>query len=152
MKKNYIQIISITVALFASACFLSSCASQQKEIPADMTALEIIQQAQNAYDSGNIKLAEHDYQVLLQRFGNDTATYVEGRYEIAHIYLKQKKYYEASAMYQEIISIYENSIPGQLPGAYRKLAENDLATIPADKRAPVVTTTDSTTPPEALEK
>src|SRR5574344_915295 len=98
MKKNYIQTISITVALFASACFLSSCASQPKELPADMTALEIVQQAQNAYDSENIKLAEHDYQVLLQRYGTDTATYVEGRYEIAHLYLKQKKYHEASAM------------------------------------------------------
>lgn len=133
MKQN--KHLLPAAALIAALTFTAfSCATtKQKELPADMTAREIIQQAQTAYDSGDSGLAEKYYQTLLQRYGTDSAIYVEGRYEIAHLYFKQKKYREAAPMFQEIIDMYNNSTPGQLPGAYHKLAQNDLSKIPADK-------------------
>jgi TolA-binding protein len=149
MKKSYIQNTVITAVLFAAVFTATSCTSTPKEIPNDMTAREIVQQAQTAYDAGHITLAEQYYQTLLKRYGTDTAVYVEGNYEIAHIYMKQKKYKEAAPLLQEIISIYENSTPGTLPGAYHKLAENDLAKIPADKLPAVkADAADSSTAPE----
>ncbi len=54
-------------------------------------------------------------------------------------------------MLQEIITIYDNSEPGQLPGSYRKLAENDLKKIPnevitASKKVETVETPAAETP------
>ena len=111
-----------------------SCISSEVDVPEDATRLEIVQLAQTAFDSGFKKKALKYYEVLLQRYGMDTATYVEGRYEIAHIYVKKHKYDLARPMLEEIVEIYSTAQPGQLPGAYRKLAQKDLDKINATKR------------------
>ena len=103
-----------------------SCVSSDVDVPEDATRLEIVQLAQTAFDNGFKKKALKYYEVLLQRYGMDTATYVEGRYEIAHIYVKKRKYDLARPMLEEIVEIYASTPPGQLPGAYRKLAQKDL--------------------------
>lgn|SRR5574344_515303 len=131
MKKNVIKITMAAISIAASLFISVSCASNKSDVPLDMTAREIVQKAQTAYDSGDTVLAEKYYNVLLARYGNDTSVYIEGRFELAHIYVKQQKYKEAAPMLQDIIDIYNNSIPGQLPGAYKKLAEMDLQKIPA---------------------
>ena len=64
----------------------------------------------------------------------DTAIYIEGRYEIAHIYLKQKKYDKAEPIFLEIKEIYDSTAPGMLPGAYRKMVMKDLEKIQDKKK------------------
>lgn len=113
----------------ALCAILSSCRSAPEEPKADATAREIIQMAQTEQNNNNSKNALFYYGKLIQRYGTDTAVYVEGRFEIAHIYVKQKKYETAKPMLEEILTIYSKSQPGQLPGAFKKLAENDMKKI-----------------------
>lgn len=112
----------------------TACKTSDVEISPNATNLEIVQQAQNAYDRGNREQAIKYYELLIQRFGMDTAIYIEGRYEIAHIYLKQKKYDKAKPIYQEIKEIYDSTAPGMLPGAYRKMVLKDLEKIEDKKK------------------
>ncbi len=121
-------------------CVLSSlsiafmaCQSSKFEVSNEATSREIIQKAQSAYDSGHPNQAISYYQILLQRYGMDTATYIEGRYEIAHIYVKQKKYLQAKPILEEIIEIYNGVQPGVLPGSFKKLAVRDYEKITAKK-------------------
>lgn len=124
---------SLLLTAVAAALLLISCASNQpEELPVEMTKLEIVQQAQTAYDKGKTELAIHYYETLLKRYGMETAVYVEGKYEIAHIYVKEKKYSEAYPLIMEIKEIYETALPGELPASYRKLAEIDLTKFPED--------------------
>lgn len=118
----------IFTALILSA-LLSSCKSAPEEPKADATAREIIQMAQTEQNSNNTKDALYYYGKLIERYGTDPAVYVEGRFEIAHIYVKQKKYGTAKPMLEEVLTIYSKSQPGQLPGAFKKLAENDMKKI-----------------------
>ena len=120
--------ISAFILAAISFAFIS-CASQNVEIPPEATSLEIIQQAQNAFDKGKKTKAIKCYEILLQRYGNNPAIYVEGRYEIAHVLVKQKKYKEAEPILLELKEIYDSSAPGMLPGAYKKMAATDLAKV-----------------------
>lgn len=121
----------IILTALALCALLASCKSAPEEPKADATAREIIQMAQTEQNSNNTDNALYYYGKLLQRYGTDTAVYVEGRFEIAHIYVKQKKYKTAKPMLEEILDIYSKSQPGQLPGAFKKLAENDMKKITA---------------------
>lgn len=125
---------SITMAVLACSFLASSCKTQSIEIAPNATNLEIVQQAQNAYDKGKKEQAIKCYEILIQRYGMDTAIYIEGRYEIAHIYLKQKKYDKAEPIFLEIKEIYDSTAPGMLPGAYRKMVMKDLEKIQDKKK------------------
>ncbi len=113
---------------------LTSCMSSKVDVPLDASAREIVQMAQTAFDEGHSKKSINYYQVLLQRYGMDTAIYIEGRYETAHIYVKEKKYAEAEPLLNEVLEIYGSSQPGMLPGSFRKLAENDMKKIQEAKK------------------
>ncbi|MCI5830733.1 MAG: hypothetical protein SPJ89_00995 [Treponema sp.] len=121
------KINAIFLALISLAFI--SCASDEVEIPVEASSLEIIQQAQNAVEKGKKKKAIKCYEILLQRYGNNPAIYVEGRYEIAHIYVKQKDYKKAEPILLELKEIYDSSAPGMLPGAYRKMSAKDLGKV-----------------------
>ena len=125
---------SITMAVLACSFLAASCKTQGIEIAPNATNLEIVQQAQNAYDKGKKEQAIKCYEILIQRYGMDTAIYIEGRYEIAHIYLKQKKYDKAEPIFLEIKEIYDSTAPGMLPGAYRKMVMKDLEKIQEKKK------------------
>lgn len=127
------KIVFSFLVSFASVCFFS-CASAKVEVPDNASSLEIIQLAQTALDKGSAKKSLQYYEILLQRYGMNTAVYIEGRYEIAHIYVKQKKYSKAEPIINEILEIYNASQPGQFPGAYRKLAQKDFEKIQNGKR------------------
>ena len=118
---------------FASVCFFS-CASTKVEVPDNASSLEIIQLAQTALDKGSTKKSLQYYEILLQRYGMNTAFFIEVRYEIAHIYVNHKKYSKAEPIINEILEIYTASQPGQFPGAYRKLAQKDFEKIQNGKR------------------
>ena len=110
----------------------SSCATARsgKEPPMDASAKEIIQMAQNAFNVENFRLAENYYNVLLQRYGNDTTTYIIGKYEIAHIAMRKKDYKTAVPLLNEILDLYVDTPAGELPASYRVLAQNERKRIP----------------------
>lgn len=118
------NVIKIFIALSLFACV--SCASN-KPIPEDLTAMQLIQEGQNNFERGKYKISLRYYNAVLERFGNSNPNaYVEAMYEIGHIYMKEKKYDYARNVFNEIIELYSMTMPGQLPGAYRKLAEIGL--------------------------
>ena len=69
----------------------TGCTTTQT-VTSETSDREIVQLAQTAYDKGNEKLAISYYEQLIMYYGQDLSIYVEGKYEIGHIYLKQKKY------------------------------------------------------------
>ena len=114
-----------------SACALAlalaaaSCASSVV-VPENASAKQLIQGGQDEFSAGSYANALRFYNAALERFGDDPAVLVEAKYEIAHIYMKQEKYDYAENVLTEISSLYSTTMPGQLPGAYRKLAQIEL--------------------------
>ncbi len=125
MKKIFI------ISLFAAAFSLLSCATI-KEIPENLTSAQIIQMGQNSLVAGDYKSAEFCYETVIQRFGSNPATFVEAKYELGNAYYKAKKYQEAYDTFTELLDIYGYS-QGNLPGAYKKLAQIGLDKIPENK-------------------
>lgn len=114
--------------LAATLCaLLISCRSVNvNEVLDDAGSLEIIQLAQTELDAGNTEGALAYYELLLRRFGTNLSVYVEGRFEIGHIYYKEQDFDRAEPILEEVVEIYAASEAGELPGAFRKLAQNDL--------------------------
>ena len=129
MKK--ITAITLTSAVCGALLF-ASCRTI-KDIPEDLTSTQLIQLGQNAYGSAQYKNAETYYKTVIARYGMDSSVYVEARYELGHLYLKQKKYAAAYASFKEILDMYASTTPGVLPGAYNKLAEIGMKRIPKHK-------------------
>lgn len=128
MKKIILAITTIFISLT-----LFSCASV-KEIPTDLTAAQIIQRGQNAYDLKDYNNAANCYKTVIQRYGIDVRVFLEGKYELGHVYLAQKKYDEAYNIFAEILDIYETTPAGDLPQAYKKLAQIGMSNIPDNKK------------------
>ena len=123
--KKIISTIIFTGFLFA----LAGCNSVP-EIPVDASSTQLIQLGQDAMGISNYAAAEAYYNAVIRRYGMDTAVYVEARYELGHLYLKQKKYEQAYACFSEILSIFENAEFGSVPAAYKKLAQMGMNSIP----------------------
>ena len=124
MKKLTI-ILSTLFVLFG----ISSCATV-KEIPSDLTANQLIQLGQKAFEAKNYKACEQYFLATIQRFGTNTNTYIEARYELGHLYVTTKQYKKAYHIFKEILAMYEYSY--DLPGAYKKLSLIGLNKIPSD--------------------
>lgn len=123
----------ITIAAFLAVLSLNSCASV-KPVPEDLSAAQIIQMGQNAYESGDYANAANCYETVLDRYGTAADVFVEAKYELAHVYLKQKKYDKAYDIYTEILDMYDEAYAGDLPPAYKKLAKIGLSQIPENKK------------------
>lgn len=119
---------SLTAFIFAAA--FVSCSSSPKEIPMELTAQELIQKGQDAFESGRYKESLTYYLAITERYTDSLPVYVEASYEIGHLYMKQKKYNLAEPIFQEILLIYERVTPGEIPSAYLKLAQLELKKIP----------------------
>lgn len=128
MKKTF-----ITFAAIFAVLTLSSCATV-KEVPEDLSAAQIIQLGQTAFEQSDYKSAEVYYNTVLDRYGTAANILVEAKYELAHVYLKQKKYDQAYALYTEILAMYDEAYAGSLPPAYKKLAKIGLNQIPENKK------------------
>ena len=129
MKK--ITVITLISAVCGALLF-ASCRTV-KDIPEDLTSTQLIQLGQNAYGNAQYKNAEIYYKTVIARYGIDSSVYVEARYELGHLYLKQKKYAAAYTSFKEILDMYASTTPGVLPGAYNKLAEIGMRRIPKNK-------------------
>lgn len=114
---------------FICAFLFVSCNSVP-EIPATASSTQLIQLGQDALEISNYTAAETYYNAVIQRYGMDTATYIEARYELGHLYMKQNKYPEAYASFNEILGIFENAEFGSIPAAYKKLALMGIDNIP----------------------
>lgn len=97
----------------------------------ELTAQELIQKGQDAFESGNYKAALCYYNAVTERYADALPIYAEASYEIGHIYIKEKDYEKASVILNEVVSLYAHTAPGEIPGAYEKLAKLELAKIPA---------------------
>ena len=111
---------------------LNSCATQ-KEVAANLTSAQIMQLGQEAYNSGNYKLAEYYYQTTLTRFGMDTEIYVEAKYEIGHIAMKTKDYEKAYKNFKEVLDIFDAYPAGVLNPTYKTLSKNGLKAVSSSK-------------------
>lgn len=125
MKKAFLTLITLFTVL---TCF--SCATV-KEIPDDKTSAQIIQIGQNAVSIADYKSAIFCYQTVIDRFGSDPAIYIEAKYELGHVYSKQKKYEQAYNIYTELLDIYD--VNPYLPAAYKKLCQIGINNIPENK-------------------
>ncbi|MDE5899032.1 MAG: tetratricopeptide repeat protein [Treponemataceae bacterium] len=119
-----------TSIFFAAAALAAFSCHSVPDIPMDATATQLIQAGQDALEIPNYAAAEAYYKAVVQRYGMDTAIYIEARYELAHMYLKQKRYEEAYEILSEIQEIFANAEPGVLPAAYKKLAQMSISSIP----------------------
>ena len=129
---NHIVNKSIFVVLtFITIIFVVSCASIPKDIPLDLSAKELNQKAQECTAAENYAGAEVYYKTLIQRFGMDTSVLIPAEFELAHVYIKQKKYDKAKPVLERVLSYYEVDT-GSLPREYRKLAQIDLNKIPQE--------------------
>ena len=131
MKKTNLILLTI---LFGSifGFFVTGCKTL-KEVPQDLSAAQLIQQGQNSYGSGDYKAAQMYYNAVIDRFGDDTSTYIEARYELGHLYLKTKDYKRAYSAFTEILEFYDSAIGTTIPAAYKKLAQIGLQKIPENR-------------------
>ncbi|MCR4948236.1 MAG: hypothetical protein K6A15_03675 [Treponema sp.] len=121
----------ICTALIAAITLITSC-NTLKEVPEDKTPAQIIQMGQNYAAIPDYKSAELCYNTVIERYGNNAELFVEAKYELAHTYLKQKKYDKAYAIYSELLNLYD--VYGTaLPGSYKKLCQIGLSQIPEKK-------------------
>ena len=122
--------IFVALVLFV-IIFVVSCASIPKDIPLELSAKELNQKAQECTAAENYAGAEVYYKTLIQRFGMDTSVLIPAEFELAHVYIKQKKYDKAKPVLERVLSYYEVD-NGSLPRQYQKLALVDLAKIPQE--------------------
>lgn len=118
----------LPVLLFC-VIFSFSCSSVPKEIPENLTSQELIQKGQECYENANYEGALAYYETAVARFSDWPSTYIEAKYEIAHVYMKQKKYEKAEAIFNEILQMFKSAAPGSYPAAYKKLSEIGLQKI-----------------------
>lgn len=135
MKLSIFNKKTILPIFAATALLVSACKSVPLEIDPTMTAQELIQKGQDAYQNNKDKDALTYYQAVIDIYGDNAQNYVEARYEIGHLYMKKKNYKAAQPIFEEILEIFRNSLPGTLPAAYNKLANIELAKIPNTKQA-----------------
>jgi len=122
--------IIVLLSIIALAGFVLTGCQTVKEIPEGLTAPQLLQRGQSYYDNADYKNAEACYLATIDRFGDNTDTYIEAKYELAHLYVKTKNYDKARAALEEILEIYDYAMAGTLPAAYKKLAQIDLEKLP----------------------
>lgn len=116
---------------FAVFVICLSCGTIPTEatVSPDLTPTELNQKAQEELDKGYTKSALAYYEILLNRYGQDASVRTGAEYEIAHIYIKQKKWLEADRILKMIISRYETAGGASIAPKYYVLAKNDYAKI-----------------------
>lgn len=110
--------------------FILSCSSIPKTLPEDTTAADLLVQALDLYDSGKYKAAEYYCNAAIARSTNDVQQLIPAEYELAHMYIKRKKWAEAKPIFERIVSYYQSPESYAYPQEYKKLSELELAKIP----------------------
>lgn len=128
-NNNFLRLAFFCFFAFAVSAIFLSCGTIPTEatVSPDLTPTELNQKAQEELDKGYIKSALAYYEILLNRYGQDVSVRTGAEYEIAHIYIKQKKWLEADYMLKMIINRYETAGGASISPKYYVLAKNDYA-------------------------
>ena len=126
MKKNPVILFSAVLFAFILA---SSCATRQVAIPDDLTAMELIQRAQEASDRNRYSVSLQYYETVIARFPYDTDSVCAAEYEIAFIHYKQKKYDIAKIEFNDLLERYNIPDEELLPPQFKILSQKILARI-----------------------
>ncbi|MDR0638937.1 MAG: tetratricopeptide repeat protein [Spirochaetaceae bacterium] len=111
------------------AVIFVSCYTGPVKLSDDVTAAELIQQGQAAYEWNRHKQAVQYYEAILERFPDDIDRVCEAEYEIARIHYKQKKYGQAREEMSALRARYDTEDADILPSKFRILSEIVLAQI-----------------------
>ena len=120
-------------AVFCALLFTFVSCMSTKEIPDDLSAPQLLQKGQVALDGADYKTAERYFLKTIEQYGEDTNTYIEAKYELAHLYIQTRDYTKAYNALDEILELYSYASYGQLPAAYKKLAQIEMDKIPERK-------------------
>ena len=118
-----------TLLILLTFCLIA-CSSVPTDIPQDLTAIELTQKAQTAFDNGNLKAAKVYYQTILDRFSDNPSAVCGAEFELAHLEIKNKNWSEAKTRLTTLINKYKEDTNSTLPREYLVLAQNDLKKIP----------------------
>ena len=129
---HIVKKILFVTTIFLAVIFVVSCASIPKDIPLELSAKELNQKAQECTAVENYAGAEVYYKTLIQRYGMDTSVLIPAEFELAHVYIKQKKYDKTKPLLEKVLSYYEVDATN-LPREYKKLAQIDLNKIPKEE-------------------
>ncbi|MDR1231184.1 MAG: tetratricopeptide repeat protein [Spirochaetaceae bacterium] len=133
MKK---QLLAVAGAAFLAAVLLS-CYSGPVKLADDVTAAELVQQGQAAYEWNRYAQAVQYYEAVLERFPGDIDRACESEYEIARIHYKQKKYTQARVEMEALRARYDTGEGEILPTKFKILSEIVLGQI-ADKQKQII--------------
>jgi len=122
------KIKSILGAALAAALIVA-CAGVPKVIPADLSARELVQKAQESTDAYKYSAAIAYYGALQERFGSDPLFKATADYEIAFIAYKQGHYAQAKEGFEALIARYEGPDAASLPPRFAVLSRKMLASI-----------------------
>ena len=121
------KILSVCCMVIVFSFVSCMTVPKESEIPDEATAADLMQKAQEAFDSNNYRAAYAYYGIILNRFAADASICVAAEYEIAHLHIKKRKWQDAYTILQEIITKYESPVGLHLPPDYYKLAKIDYA-------------------------
>jgi outer membrane protein assembly factor BamD (BamD/ComL family) len=115
----------LIVVLFVCA----SCQTGPVKIEDDITAAELVQRGQAAYDWNRYAQAAQYYTAILERFPFDIEKTCEAQYEIARIHYKQNQYDTAREEMEALRERYNSAEAEILPSKFKILSEIVLAQI-----------------------
>jgi outer membrane protein assembly factor BamD (BamD/ComL family) len=118
----------LTGAAFLAVLFLS-CYTGPVKLSDNITAAELIQQGQAAYEWSRYGQAVQYYDAILERFPDDIDRTCEAQYEIARIHYKQKKYSQARSEMEALRARYDTEEGEILPTKFKILSEIVLGQI-----------------------
>ncbi len=117
----------LPICLFFSLLISCGTVPSEENVPPNFTPSELNQKAQEELDEGRVRNALAYYRILVNRYGQDMSVRTGAEYEIAHIYIKQKKWVEADDILKTILNRYEAAGGATLPPKYYILVKKDYA-------------------------
>lgn len=127
MKRSTITRALLTIV--GLSFLVLACTSLPPEDVEGLTALEMLQRAQERSDVNDWNGAYHWYQATMNRFSDDIDVVTTCRYEIAFLRYKQGGYKEAAELFQELIADYHGPDGAYMPPRFFTLSQRVLQTI-----------------------
>jgi outer membrane protein assembly factor BamD (BamD/ComL family) len=109
--------------------FFTACYTGPVKLADDVTAAQLIQQGQAAYEWNRYGQAVQYYEAILERFPDNIDQVCEAQYEIARIHYKQKKFSQAREELEALRARYDTEEGEMLPTKFKILSEIVLGQI-----------------------
>jgi outer membrane protein assembly factor BamD (BamD/ComL family) len=117
------------LSLVVVLCVCASCQTGPVKIEDAITAAELVQRGQAAYDWNRYAQAAQYYTAILERFPFDIEKTCEAQYEIARIHYKQNQYDKAREEMEALRERYNTAEAEILPSKFKILSEIVLVQI-----------------------